>query len=126
MIKIVLPFAPRTKKNSMQIRRNKITGKPFPSPSEAYKEYLNYCQLFMTSSALPRGINTRVNVRCMFYMPTKRRVDLPNLLNAVDDAMVHHGLFEDDNANIIAGHDGSRVLYDKEFPRTEIVIESMK
>ncbi|MZQ99493.1 MAG: RusA family crossover junction endodeoxyribonuclease [Acidaminobacter sp.] len=124
-MKIVLPFIPRTKKNSMQIRRNNRTGKPFVSPSEAYAEYLNNCQVFLTSSTLPKGINSRVNVKCLFYMPTKRRVDLPNLLNAVDDAMVYHGLFEDDNSEIIAGHDGSRVMYDKEFPRTEIVIESM-
>jgi Holliday junction resolvase RusA-like endonuclease len=109
----------------MQIRRNRTNNKPFVSPSEAYDEYLQNCQVFLTAFTLPRGINSRVNVKCLFYMPTKRRVDLPNLLNAVDDAMVHHGLFEDDNANIIAGHDGSRVLYDKDFPRTEILIEPM-
>ena len=38
------------------------------------------------------------------------------------DILVDAGILEDDNSNIVAGHDGSRVLYDKENPRTEILI----
>jgi Holliday junction resolvase RusA-like endonuclease len=55
-------------------------------------------------------------------MPTKRRVDLTNLLEAIDDILVKYGVLEDDNYNIIDNHDGSRVYYDKENPRTEITI----
>lgn len=58
-------------------------------------------------------------------MPTRRVVDLVGLLQAVDDVMVHYGTIKDDNSRIVAGHDGSRVLYDKENPRTEIVIEKI-
>lgn len=32
------------------------------------------------------------------------------------------GVIKDDNSRIVAGHDGSRVLYDKENPRVEITI----
>lgn len=55
-------------------------------------------------------------------MPTHRRVDLTNLLEAIDDVLVHTRVLEDDNSNIIVSHDGSRVLYDKEKPRTEVYI----
>lgn len=67
-----------------------------------------------------------VNVKCLFYMKTHRKCDLTNMLEAIDDIMVHAGLLEDDNFTIIEGHDGSRVLYDKENPRTEVYIEAIK
>ena len=55
-------------------------------------------------------------------MQTRRRVDLLNLLEATLDILVDARILEDDNSNIVGGHDGSRVLYDKENPRTEIFI----
>lgn len=70
-------------------------------------------------------IKEPVNIKCLFYMQTRRKCDLTNLLEAVDDILVHVGILEDDNYTIVAGHDGSRVLYDKENPRTEIYIESI-
>lgn len=59
-------------------------------------------------------------------MPTKRKCDLTNLLEAIDDVMVKYGLLADDNFSIIESHDGSRVLYDKENPRTEVTIISLE
>jgi Holliday junction resolvase RusA-like endonuclease len=70
-------------------------------------------------------IDFPVNVKCLFYMPTRRRCDLTNLLEAIDDVMVAAEVVVDDNSTIIAGHDGSRVLYDKENPRTEVVITAI-
>ena len=55
-------------------------------------------------------------------MPTRRRVDLTNLLSAAADILVAHGVVTDDNRDIIASHDGSIVMYCKENPRTEIKI----
>ena len=55
-------------------------------------------------------------------MATRRRVDLANLLEAADDVLVHAGVIADDHSGIVVSHDGSRVLYDKEKPRTEIEI----
>ena len=40
--------------------------------------------------------------------------------------LVKAGVLEDDNRNIIAAHDGSRVYWDKEHPRIEIWIEDLK
>ncbi len=67
-----------------------------------------------------------VNVKAVFYMQTRRKVDLLNLLAAVDDLLVDCGVLEDDNARVVAAHDGSRVLYDKDAPRIEIEIERIK
>ena len=55
-------------------------------------------------------------------MKTRHAVDLTNLLEAVDDVLVKYGVLEDDNSRIIVSHDGSRVLYDKQRPRTEVTI----
>lgn len=123
MLKITIPLTPVSKKNSQQILINKATGRPFIMPSKRYKEYENDAMHFM-----PKGIETiaePVNVKCMFYMPTKRKVDLTNLLEAIDDILVKAGVLEDDHSGIVVSHDGSRVLYDKERPRTEVEIESI-
>ena len=67
-------------------------------------------------------INYPVNVQCLYYMKTKRKVDLNNLLEATTDILVKYKILEDDNSKIVASHDGSRVYYDKDNPRTEIII----
>lgn len=59
-------------------------------------------------------------------MPTHRRVDLVNLLQATCDILVRYGILIDDNSNYVVGFDGSRVLYDKENSRTEIEITEIK
>lgn len=46
-------------------------------------------------------IDYPVEVKCLYYMPTRRRVDLTNLLEATDDVLVKCGVLEDDNSKII-------------------------
>jgi Holliday junction resolvase RusA-like endonuclease len=89
-------------------------------PSDVYKTYEHSAAWFMPHDPT---IREPVNVRALFYMPTKRRVDLVNLEEALLDVLVHYGVIDDDNSTIVAGMDGSRVLYDKENPRTEVIIE---
>ncbi|MDY3118203.1 MAG: hypothetical protein SOW18_01545, partial [Peptoniphilus sp.] len=67
-----------------------------------------------------------LNLQCLYYMPTRHKVDLVNLLEATCDILVAAGLIEDDNCNVLAGYDGSRVRYDKENPRVRIVLEEME
>lgn len=67
-----------------------------------------------------------MNVRCVYYMKTARRVDLANLIEATTDILVKARVLEDDNCRIVAAHDGSRVDYDKRNPRAEIWIEEME
>lgn len=59
-------------------------------------------------------------------MQTHRRVDLNNLLEAATDTLVSAGILEDDNSRIVVSHDGSRVYYDKENPRTVIEITEVE
>lgn len=56
-------------------------------------------------------------------MPTRRKVDKTNLESAIMDVLVDAKILADDNRNIVAATDGTRVYYDKENPRTEIYIE---
>ncbi len=119
-----IPLAPITKKNHQQILVNRSTGKPFVMPSKQYKEYEEDALWFIPKVGEP--IETPVNVKCVFYMPTKRKADLVNLLQSIDDIMVKAGLLADDNYTIIAAHDGSRVYYDKDNPRTEVEIAPLK
>lgn len=123
LLKFTIPIAPITKKNHQQICYNRNTGKPFVKPSPQYIQYERDASMFV-----PKVKNCdlrHLNIKATFYMPTKRKCDLTNLLEALDDIMVNAGLLEDDNFTIIAGHDGSRVLHDKENPRTEVEIERM-
>lgn len=119
----VIPLAPVTKKNSQTIAINRKTGKPFVLPSNHYKAYEQAAGYYLKAGTDAREYP--VNVKCLFYMPTRRRVDLTNLLEAIDDVLTKYGVVPDDNSNFIAGHDGSRVLYDHDNPRTEITIEPL-
>lgn len=91
-------------------------------PSKQFTAYQNAAGWFLK----PLGINTRVNIKALFYMDTRRVVDLVGLLQALDDVLEHYGVIENDKSQIVAGHDGSRVLYDKENPRTEVYITDME
>lgn len=119
---ITIPLPPITKKNSQRILKNRTTGAPFIAPSEKFNQYQRDAGYFIGA----RRVNDYpVNIKCTFYMPTRRRVDLTNLLEAIDDILVHYGVVDDDDNEHIGGHDGSRVLYDKDNPRTEIIIEPL-
>ena len=91
--------------------------------SDAYKDFEKYSGLFLPRLAQP--ISMPVNVKCVFYRDSDRRCDLTNLLEAIDDILVHYGILADDNFHIIHSHDGSRVFVDRKHPRTEIVIEDI-
>ena len=120
-IKYTISLAPVSKKNSQQILTNPKTGRPFIMPSKKYREYEREAVWFLKPMP-PRPIECRVNIKCLFYLPTRRRTDLTNLLEAVDDLLVHAGIIADDHYGIVAAHDGSRCYYSKENPRTEIII----
>lgn len=120
MISFTIPLQPISKKNSQQILMNKATGRPFIMPSKQFKEYEKAAACYLPKIST---IDRVCNVKCLFYMNTHRKCDLTNLLEAIDDIMVKERLLEDDNFTIIESHDGSRVFYDKENPRTEVYIE---
>ena len=121
----VLPVIPRTKKNSQQMVQSKKTGRWFPVPSKQYKQFEKECGKYLKEIIPTNPIAVPVNIRCYFYMPTERPVDLTNLLEAVDDVLVKYGILEDDNNKIVAGHDGSRVYVDKGNPRIVVSVEEL-
>lgn len=122
---ITIPLAPISKKNHSQIIWNKATKKPMLIPSKQYKEYEKACAEFIPQMPF-NTFDCPVNVSCIFYMPTRRKVDITNLLNAVLDLLVHYGVLLDDNRNIVYSVDGSRVFYDKYNARTEIEITEIE
>lgn len=122
--KYTIPLPPVTKKNSQRILVNRKTGMPFIAPSSAYKRYEQQAINFLAPKP-KTPLAGRYHVAAVFYMPTRRRVDLTNLLEAAHDTLVAAKILADDNNTIIASVDGSRVLYDKENPRTEIVIQEL-
>lgn len=67
-------------------------------------------------------ISKPVHIQYKFYMKTRRKVDTLNLQAAADDLLVLAEIIQDDNSSIVKHHDGTRVYYDKENPRTEIYI----
>lgn len=118
-----LKGAPRTKKNHQQILKNR-SGRPFVAPS---KEFLVYQEQCLWQIRTPRrAISEAVNVKAVYYMPNRRQVDLVNLLEATCDILVKAGVLADDCAAVVAGHDGSRVLRDRQRPRVEIEITEME
>ena len=120
-MKLVLYGAPRTKKNSQQIV--KLHGRYCVIPSKAYKEYEELCLWQIKGH---RAIDKPVNVKCSYFMPTRRRCDLVNLQEATLDILIKAKVLADDNATIVRSMDGSRVFYDKETPRVEIDITEVE
>lgn len=126
MIKITIPLPPVTKKNSQRIMHSSKTGASFIMPSQKYIDYEAEAVWHCKKAGVHEPIDYPVEVKCLFYMPTKRRVDLTNLLESVDDVLVRSGVLKDDHSGIIVSHDGSRVLYDKDNPRTVLFIREME
>ena len=135
--KAVIPFDPKTKKNNMEVAYKKMGGKnavykfingsfrmlgvPFITQGEIFKQYQRDCGYWLRRPK-EGPINEPVNICFLFYRGSKRQVDLCNLQNAILDILTHYHIITDDNRNIVYSMDGSRVFYDKEKPRTEIII----
>ncbi len=122
-ITFTIPFDARTKKNSPQVfsRVNKQTGKIFTKvlPSKNYLQFEKDCMPYLKGKPF---IDYPVNLQAVFYMQTRRKVDLVGLLQSIDDILTTAGVLQDDCRDIVASHDGSRVFYDKHNPRIEITI----
>lgn len=93
-------------------------------PSKQYKIYESQAYDYMPSDV--EMIDTPVNIRCVYYMKTRRKVDLVNLEEATLDILTHWNVLADDNSRVVVSMDGSRVKYDKDNPRAEITIEDVE
>ena len=115
---LTIPGVPATKKNSMQLIC--VGGKPRIIQSAKYREYerqslkalLQYPNLWFDSS---------VWVKCLYWLPDRRKRDLCNLMAATHDILEKAQIIKDDA--LIVSVDGSRIMgVDKENPRVDIVI----
>lgn len=124
MIQITIHGNPITKKNHSRIIKVGNFSKIIPS-----KQYIDYENEFIKQCMLLKvknmKLNKKYNIECRYFMKTKRKVDLTNLLNGTMDCLVSAGVIEDDNCHIAYSHDGSYVDYSKENPRVEIYIKEI-
>lgn len=120
---ITINLKPTTKKNSQRIVT--VRGRPIIIQAKNYLDYEKDCLPFLKSYK-NLNIDYPINLKCVYYMPTKRKVDLGNLQAATCDILVKYKVINDDNHTIVQSMDGSRVLYDKNNPRTEITITNME
>ena len=129
-IEFIIPVHPVTKKNNQQIIPIKTKyGKTrhIPIPSKQYQEFEKECMPYFYQVKGQAGvIDYPINMAVEFYVSKRLKYDLTNLLEAIDDTAVKSGFILDDNRDIIASHDGSRVFYDKARPRIEVKITEMK
>jgi Holliday junction resolvase RusA-like endonuclease len=133
-VKITIPLAPITKKNHGNIitygavcptchrgKYNKLI------PSDAHNKYkMEIAPYISLISMQINNIDYPINLKCVFYLNKRYQGDLVGYLQSIQDILVEGGIIEDDNRNIVASTDGSRVFYDKENPRTEITITKVE
>lgn len=117
MIEFTIPLAPYTKKNHTQnFVRN---GRAIVIPSKEFMKYQKEARPYIPEIDT---ITAPVNIKAVFYVKGRYRVDLVNLEQALLDILVKYGVIEDDNYKVVHSMDGSYVDYDKENPRTEVTI----
>lgn len=106
---IKIPLMTKSKKNHQQlIYKN---GRPIIIQSKQYLEFERDCAYFLKRYA--RHIDYPINLKCVFYISDRRKRDLTNFLNAIQDVLVKYDVIADDNYNIVQSVDGSRIVYEK-------------
>lgn len=134
--------APIVKKNNQRVAARGKFATKYNTP--AYKEWeqsaFEQLAIQKLKHRITEPISGRVNLRCYFYIPVARRVDLSALYEGIQDVLASKDKFdkrgrlkraglyilEDDSWKFVAGHDGSRVRVDRERPRMEILITPME
>lgn len=122
-MKITIPVVPRSKKNSQQIIINPRTKRPMIIQSKLYVNFERECGKFLKE--YKSNIDYSVNLKVKFYVPDKRKRDIANYIEAIQDILVKYEVLKDDNYNIVYSLDGTRMYIDKENPRVEIEITKL-
>ena len=105
-----------SKKNS---RINLRNGRSIPS--KKYTEWHRNASeqlAFLTSE----NINKPIYIRYYFYLPDKRRTDMSNKIESINDLLVDIGFIEDDNTKIIQEMHVYYMGIDRESPRCNISV----
>lgn len=123
-MKITIPVVPRSKKNSQQIIINPRTKRPMIIQSKLYVNFERECGKFLKE--YKSNIDYSVNLKVKFYVPDKRKRDIANYIEAIQDILVKYEVLKDDNYNIVYSLEGTRMYVDKENPRVEIEITKLE
>lgn len=123
-MKIIIPVIPRSKKNSQQIIINPRTKRPMIIQSKLYANYERECGKFLKK--YKSSIDYSINLKVEFYVPDKRRRDIANYVEAIQDILVKYEVLKDDNHNIVTSLDGTRMYIDKLNPRVEVEITKLE
>lgn len=107
---IKIPLQCRSKKNSEQIK--------------LYKEFESECGYYLMGYR--RGIDFSINLKCTFYVPDKRKRNIVNLLDVIQDILVKYGVLVDDGYDIVNSLNGSKIIYEKGREETIIEIEDVE
>lgn len=124
-MKIEIPIMCKSKKNHQKIVINPRTHKPLIIQGDWYRQFEKDCGYYLKRYSGLK-INYPINLKCTFIVPDRRKKDIVNLLNAIQDILVKYEVIEDDNYNIVAGIDGSRIIYEKGVEKTIIEITKME
>ena len=106
-----------TLNSSAQKKQKKTAG---------FYDYETECLWRLKSYRGPKFKDTKLHVRCQYYMPNKRSwPDLVGLMQATWDILEKAKII--DNDRNIVNPDGTRIMgIDKDNPRTEIFIEELE
>lgn len=122
-LELVINLQPITKKNHGQIVH--MGKRHVLLPSKPYLQYEKDCGVYL-HQYFGLKINVPVNFKAIYYVKDKGVKDLVGLHQSLQDILVKYEVLKDDDYKIIASHDGSKVIYDKENPRTELTITRIK
>ena len=114
---------PVTKKNSQRLIYAK--GRIIPIPSSQYKIYEEQALRQIRFQYLGEPLDCPLNLSVVYFMGTRRKCDLTNLLQSTQDILVKAGVIADDNYTIITRLNDCAVDYDKKNPRCEIVLTEL-
>lgn len=123
-MKITIPVVPRSKKNSQQIIINPRTKRPMIIQSKLYANFERECGLYLKKYKC--NIDYSINLKIEFYVLDKRKRDIANYVEAIQDILVKYEILKDDNYNIVTSLDGTRMYTDKLNPRVEIEITKLE
>lgn len=127
-MKLVLYGEPPSKKNTQEFvrfRRKDGTSGSALIQNERYRQFESDCG-WQIPNSVRQFIDYPVNIKAIYYRSNLIKVDRPNLENALLDILVKWGVLADDNRDIAAASDGSRVLYDPDNPRIEVEITPLE
>ncbi len=123
MQEIIITGQTPSKKNAKRIVTNPKTKKPFIISSKIHNEW-EKSALWQLKGIKPLE-NYPVSMTCIFYLKDKRRRDLSNMVQSVEDVLVKAGILQDDSWNLL-----SRVVLEcrgvDPQPRVEVAFDPLR